>query len=434
MEENWRMNYRYAVYQHSLIAPDGQVYRRPFIVVKNQYNVIIRFTKLHNYAGIFDGKVFAPMQSDATTKLHYICKMLNYILIEKFMVYGVDHVFNINREMLENFFRDYAEEPQSSGEYRGEASIENCVSIVTAFFRKLCRKFGGKMLLKDTELITEKLVYSKRAGMTAKAVPAFQIRGMGKKKPIFRELPTKMFRIFLNQAFRYTPDIAFAICLQAFAGLRAGEVCNVRQEQSPIGGGIILTCIGNDIRKAEIDLTREYPMRSDGVICGRIKKERVQCVYPPFLDAFTVAYKHHKIWLSAHSFEPDYCPMFVNNRGLAMTYDDYFNRFEMLIKKRFCPALLESGDPEARLYGQLLYEHKLGPHSLRHWFTVQLVLHGEDIAQIQYWRGDKSPESAFTYLQNKGELVKELEQAGDALIEMMLLLGEQEVGGTDGIY
>jgi hypothetical protein len=69
-----------------------------------------------------------------------------------------------------------------------------------------------------------------------------------------------------------------------------------------------------------------------------------------------------------------------------------------------------SDDPECSLYGQLLYENKLGLHSLRHWFSVQLVLHGEDIAQIQYWRGDKCPESAFVYLQNKGDLVRKLER------------------------
>ena len=82
----------------------------------------------------------------------------------------------------------------------------------------------------------------------------------------------------------------------------------------------------------------------------------------------------------------------------------------------------------------MLYEHKLGLHSLRHWFSVQLALHGEDISQIQYWRGDKNPESAFTYLQNKGDLIKELELTGNCLIEILMSQGEKEVGTDDGIY
>jgi len=430
ISDDRRGDYRYAVYQHRLMAEDGQVYSRPFIVIKNRFGVIVRFTNLHDYAGIYAGKTFAPLQAGATAKLHYVCRMLNYILIERFSDFGADHVFEVNRGMLEQFFRDYAETPKANGEYRSSASIEFCVSAIVVFYRTLCMKFAEQMKLKESELVTEKLVRGRRGALVTKPVPTFQVRGTRRAKPIFRELPTKAFEILLNHAFRYAPDIAFAMCLQAFAGLRAGEVCNVRQEQSPLGSSLMISMIGNDIRKAEIDLTRELPMRSDGAICGRIKKERIQCVYPAFLDAFAFAYRHHKRHLSALNFEPDYCPMFVNKRGMAMTYADYANRFKSLVENHFRPALLKSGDPDLRLYGQLLCENNLGPHSLRHWFSVQLVLRGEGIAQVQYWRGDSSPESALTYLQNKGDLLKELERTSDELIEILLAEGER--GYIDG--
>jgi integrase len=80
-----------------------------------------------------------------------------------------------------------------------------------------------------------------------------------------------------------------------------------------------------------------------------------------------------------------------------------------------------------RIFGQLLYENKLMPHSLRHWFSVQLALRGEDIAQIQFWRGDKSPESAFAYLQNKGDLIRELESTGEMLFDILMDEGEKEI-------
>ncbi|GHT58933.1 hypothetical protein FACS18945_5130 [Bacteroidia bacterium] len=234
----------------------------------------------------------------------------------------------------------------------------------------------------------------------------------------------------LNLAFRYAPDIALAICLQAFAGLRAGEICNVRQEASPLGGGIIFTHIVGDVRKIEIDLTREVRLRSDGVIVGKIKKERIQCVYPPFIDAFVAAYKFHRDHMRPS--ESDYCPMFTNSRGKAMTYIDYSRRFDALVTKHFRPALLESDDPACKLYGQLLYENKLGLHALRHWFSVQLVLHGEDIAQIQFWRGDSNPESAFVYLQNKGDLVRELERTSADFINIALAYGSRKAGELRG--
>jgi integrase len=119
--------------------------------------------------------------------------------------------------------------------------------------------------------------------------------------------------------------------------------------------------------------------------------------------------------------------MFINENGLAMTYDVYYKRFIALVENYFRPALIESGDPECRIYGQLLYENHLRPHALRHWFTVQLVLNGEDIAQIQYWRGDKTPESALLYLQNKGDLNRELENANSLLSELLMNHGKMEV-------
>ena len=48
---------------------------------------------------------------------------------------------------------------------------------------------------------------------------------------------------------------------------------------------------------------------------------------------------------------------------------------------------------------------------------------GEDVAGIQYWRGDSSPESSLTYLQNKGDLVKELSETNNLLAEFLLFEG-----------
>ena len=423
----WHREYRYGLYSHRLITKSGEVYTRHFIVIKNHYGLIARFTRLHSYVGVYEGKVFAPITSDAEMKMRYICMMLNYILIEHNGKFGIDHVFHITKDALESFFRDYALETLPNGEHRGQQSIEKCVHATTMFFRKLRRKFSNHMILRELDFVTEKTTYDRRGKLIVKKVPAFQVKGFSKQKEIFRELPTKAFQTLLNLAFRYAPDIAFAICMQAFAGLRPGEVCNVRQEGAVIGSGVIFTRYENIVRKIEIDLTRERPMRSDGVICGKIKVERKQCVYPPFLQAFCAAYEHHKKFLNNRHYEPDYCPMFINNRDMAMTYDDYARRFAFLVDNHFRAVLLESDDPETRIYGQLLYENNLSPHALRHWYSVQLALRGEDISQIQYWRGDKSPTSAFDYLQNKGDLIRELASAGDDLTALLLACGESMI-------
>ena len=165
-------------------------------------------------------------------------------------------------------------------------------------------------------------------------------------------------------------------------------------------------------------------MRSDAILCGSIKKERTACVYTPFLDVFERMYALHKEHLARRSYEKEYCPMFVNSRGMAMTYDIYYSRFVSLVTDRLRPLLLGHEDPECRIYGQMLCENTIGPHVLRHWFSVQLALRGEDVAQIQFWRGDNSPVSAFHYLQDKGDLIRELEATNELLANALMKEGE----------
>ena len=120
--------------------------------------------------------------------------------------------------------------------------------------------------------------------------------------------------------------------------------------------------------------------------------------------------------------------MFVNSRGKAMSYESYRKKFKNLIDGHLRPALLASEDPELRIYGQLLCENSLGTHCLRHWFTVQLVLRGEDIGNIQYFRGDRNPETAFLYLQNKGDLNRELKESNEKLIQFLMDVGGERDG------
>jgi len=414
-----RTRYRYAVYERKLVWEGALQYSRNFIVLKNQYGVIVHFTGFHKYAVTYGDAVYRPLASDVREKLLYVCKMLNYVLIDRYENTGAGHVFQINRSMLESFFRDYALEALPDKTHRSRQSIEKCVSAVTMYFRKMCRAYAGYMAISISQLYSEKTIYSARGRSLKKLAPDFNVRGIPENRRIFRDIPTKIFALLLNQAFRYMPEIAFIICVQAFAVLLPGEAMCLRQEGSPLGAGVTITVIDGAIKAAEFDLTHEYALRSDGVVCGRIKKERRQKVYPAFLPAFATAYARHKEYLNTKSFETAFCPMFANSRGMAMTYADYRYHFKQLVVKHLRPMLLKHDDAECRLYGQLLYENSLGPHSLRHWFSVILVLMGEDVAQLQYWRGDKSPESALIYLQNKGDLMRALSAANESFAELL---------------
>lgn len=424
---NKRRRYKYAVYEHKLVLEGKKSYTRSFIVLKNQYEVIVYFTSFHNYIDSYEKGVCVPLKSDAKTKMHYVCKMLNYVLIDNYEKYKVKHVFDIEKWMLDEFFRDHALEMQANGTYRSSQSVEKCIYTVTNFFRRLSWDFDGYTKITHKDLYVQKTSFSHKGKLQKTLKPNFTVRTMPSERKIFRDIPTKVFRVIINQAFCYAPEIAFAICLSAFAGLRPGEVCNVRQEESPLGNGIKFISVDGKVKSVEIDLRTEYVLRNDGVICGKIKKERIQRVYPAFIPAFCKVYEFHKKHINPN-VEKQFSPMFVGRSGKEMTYYDYWHRFRILINEHVRAKLLKHKDPECQLYGQLLYENNLSPHSLRHFFTVQLVLMGEDIAGIQYWRGDSSPESALTYLQNKGDLVKELSETNNLLADFLLLEGRNIYG------
>lgn len=71
-------------------------------------------------------------------------------------------------------------------------------------------------------------------------------------------------------------------------------------------------------------------------------------------------------------------------------------------------------------YAHDLQVVNISPHIFRHWFSVKLTLYGETVAGLQNWRGDKNPNSALTYLQNRGELEKQHQIVNDEIFEFMI--------------
>ena len=122
-----RTGYRYGLYFHKLTAPGGTVYTRPVIVPRNIYGDIVRFTRLHYFAEPFSGKVSAPLTSSSNEKLYHVCAMLNYILIDKYEQFKIDHFFNVTRDSINTFFQSYAYETSEGGKFWSRETIERCM-------------------------------------------------------------------------------------------------------------------------------------------------------------------------------------------------------------------------------------------------------------------------------------------------------------------
>lgn len=67
-----KKTWSYGVYSIQSEFDAGRTYTRSFIVIRDQYGLIVRFTNLEMFAGIYKGKTYRPITSDPQKKLHYM--------------------------------------------------------------------------------------------------------------------------------------------------------------------------------------------------------------------------------------------------------------------------------------------------------------------------------------------------------------------------
>jgi integrase len=419
-----RLKYRYAVYEANMLNENNEMSTSRFIVIKNEYNIIEFFTGLEKYSGKYTGRN-RPIETRDKHELEYICKALNYILFSQHSRYNIDKVSRISKEMIFDFFEQYRTTRMDNGRFPGEQSVEKCISSITYFFCNIAFETSSLAAVKPDDLVIEE--WYKRNVKSPKVVqnytPIYKKKSIEKtKEPLLRDIPKNAVKMLIAEADVHDPDIAFAIVAESTTGMRPGEAMNMRREDSHLGPGIKIEYIGTRINRIEVDLTKEYLLRSDGKKTGEIKKERMVTIYKPFMGDFLNAYKKHMYLLEGREYETRYGPLFINRDGKAMTYKTYQQRFQSLVKDHLRPRLLESEDPLLQIFGQRLLTKNLSPHALRHHFTVMLSLN-EDVSQIMFYRGDSSPVTALYYLQNKGELIKAAGLAHKDAIEGLIEIG-----------
>lgn len=119
---------RYGVYSIQGSLEGGQSFTRSFIVLRNGYGMIVRFTGLEKYVAFYQYRTYKPIDSDPGSKLYYVTQMLNFIFVDHGEEFEVRHVFDITRDMLEQFFYAYALEAKEDGTHKGQNSIEVCIA------------------------------------------------------------------------------------------------------------------------------------------------------------------------------------------------------------------------------------------------------------------------------------------------------------------
>ncbi|EOP12922.1 tyrosine-type recombinase/integrase [Bacillus cereus] len=417
--------FKFGVASHRLVYEDGVPKEFLFIVLKHRdSNAVLEVTPYSKYLRYNRSRSLDSRKASTVLKrARYISMFLNYLLIDMYSYFKIIDIKDIKIEHGTRFLQAYADGEIGNKKRKKEETINLVMMEIAKFYewiqkihRKEATHIYGKKMLEQIEIKNkqgEKVVVNKTP---------FSVQVTETISPtIFRDIPSKVFWILLTLSQVIYPQITLAIALQAFAGLRAGEVCNVRQAICPIdGGGVSARLVGGKIQRFRINLKNQYVMRSDGVYVGGIKKRRDQYVYPKFLPIFNHLHKKHIKWLEQQKIDKGYSPLFVNQKGMAMTVQDYRDKFKTLVHTHLVQVLSESDDYELRAYAELLDTNELSTHALRHWFSVQLVLSGEDIHGIARWRGDKDLNTALIYLTNKSELLDLHNEVNSEMIDDVL--------------
>lgn len=406
---------------------DGTIKFDRQIVIKNGDNIMIEggLTNFASYVHPYDKK-WTRAKTPTQQELVDVCAALNF-----FGTKGIQRFSDIDQNMVEEFFDYYRDRPVSgqSEHFVNDATLSLCVKTVASFLGNLYK--DGIVSIPPEALMEARYLKSHyKHKEELKYVPKYH-RSARKSEPSSRVkyMPVEVVDMLIALAEIYYPMVTFAFTLQKDGGFRESEVMNVRQIGSPVSerNGIQYIRDGTKLSYFGIDLTREFVLRSDNVNVGLIKRDASDYspVYEKNLESVWNAYQKHLVLLESTPYEKEYCPMFVNSRGLAMTRQNYCYCFDQLVKKHLQPELLKSHDPRLVSFGQLLLDHPIGPHVFRHFFTVKLVLENDkiDVATVMTYRGDRNPSSALAYLQGKDLFKQALESTNSLCVQGLTSVG-----------
>lgn len=415
---NYRVHMRFTVYTYNFLLNDNKYVTRQFIVLKDSAG-ILQFTDFHKYIGSASNTV-QKYTSDGNSRFHFVVQLLNYA----FFRIGIRKLDDITGTIISDFLNAYGmcQLPWDT-EYtkRTEDTVKRCIRTVMDFMELYLEARKDYCLMKPNDLYKYVNRRNKHGRTIKVKVPKFKVIHNGSKRAIYRDIPNKAFWKLFNHIARHHKDILGLVMLSAFAGLRPSEACNVRLVDSPLGPGILFDMVNGEVQKVHIDLLTELNLRSDMVSVGKIKKERKQQVPDIFVEVFFEAYTLYMRYRAENRSEKEYGPFTINRNGKAITYENYRQKFHAIMSKEIIPMFLEDEDPEVVLFGRIMLEHRLSPHVFRHWYTVQLVLSGiENPGVLMYWRGDSSPESVLTYLQDKGELEKKYRKVNNEMFNYLM--------------
>ena len=340
-----------------------------------------------------------------------ICAFLNHIL------WNTNHSYlhDITLNDIRQFFLVY--QTKENGQSRSAMGWNEGTAFVADFLASYyihnCDTFD--FAYKYQDLIEEHTIRNTSTGRT---MLVNQYNHLSVKAP---EQLTKKNRLLLYgyldfillECEMYDPELTLAVALQAFAGLREGEIVNLSYNRIELryeGFG----SIGDII----LDLTRPASFAAGRLKTefGNIKIKRKQSVYPDFIKRVQKLYNAHMARHEAMGYKTGGdAPVFVNKKNGPMSVDTYKGRVKKLFYEHFLPDLRKASEQTGNWatdapYIEAFEEDYPGAHAFRHWFTMYLFQKAKlTTDEISKWRGDSSRESMLTYIHVNADMLASFE-------------------------
>lgn len=398
-------NYRFGKRKLTLIDEDGIQEEYMFIVMENkqQYQMIVT-----GYSKYIIYKLVNERIETQDFHAKVIISFLNYVFFD---IEKKNRIINISELTVEhgNFYlRDYSIGKIGSKKKTKETIIK-VEEILNKFYKFLvdeCKDMRYLSLENFIYKTNNRRSRNRRKESTETYNSIFKVSYPNYNSPVRVKYVSAYFLSELLKACEYKyPELKLAICLQAFGGLRRGEVCNVSKDK------IRIEQLFGELSYFTIDLREKNQLRDDCKSVGNIKKRRIQPIHPVFLSIFSKVYEEHMKLIK--NIDNHYGALFVNRNGDALTDESYEEKFKNLIKI-VIKRLSAKGDFKSNSELNILMSGRVNTHVLRHFFTkfIAKLETTRNSTEIAYWRGDSSLDSALTYLVNNpmiDEKIKEIQ-------------------------
>lgn len=339
-----------------------------------------------------------------------LCNFVNYILHET----TVDYIHKLTVQDIRNFLSVYR--TKDNGESRTAQSWEEGVAAIYEFLKTYYdyNKEALDFTYSGNDLVSTNIVKNtqSRRKIVTKQYNYLSVKAPSQKPKKNRLLLYDYLELFLFECTKYDPMIALGVVLQAYSGIREGEVVNLTYDRFIMrysGFGRIGDITLNLMEAAPFISERKHKKSN----FGEIKRFRKQAVYPDFNDMVLKYFNSHSAHIEALGYKPDgESPIFLNEWGKPMSVHTYKERVKKIFYEHFLPALKTVADAQGTWATDApfieAYESEYpGAHMFRHWFTMYLVEKTPlTTDEISKWRGDSNRDSMLTYVHINADMLE----------------------------